>query len=77
MDVKTPITCGMIGAIALAGVGHSYGLRLFSPPSVLPLALTALSTGSIAQVTGVVTYNAIDGKRIDIPPIVNFTTEQS
>lgn len=77
MDTKTPITFGMIGAIAVAGVGHSYGLRLFSPPSVLPLALTALSTGSIVQVTGLVTYNAIDGKRIEIPPTLNSKIQQS
>jgi len=75
MDIKTPITFGMIGAITMAGVGHSYGLRLFSPPSTLPLAMTALSSGSISQVTGL-TYNAIDGKRIDIPTPVNISVEQ-
>lgn len=76
MDLKTPITFGMIGAITVASVGHSYGLRLFSPPSVLPLALTAQSTSSIAQVTGPVTYNAVDGKRIEIPLVSNSNTEQ-
>jgi hypothetical protein len=64
MDIKTPITFGMIGAITIASVGHSYGLRLFSPPSTLPLAMTALSTtASVATVTATV-ISAIDGKRI-------------
>jgi hypothetical protein len=77
MDVKTPITLGVSGAITAASVGHSYGLRLFSPPSTLPLAMTALSTGSVAQVTGLVTYNAIDGKRIEILPPANLKVEQT
>jgi hypothetical protein len=77
MDIKTPITFGMIGAITFASVGHSYGLRLFSAPSTLPLAMTALSTASVAQVTGVVTFNAIDGKRIEIPPPVGINVEQT
>jgi len=77
MDIKAPITFGMIGAITAASIGHSYGLRLFSPPSTLPLAMTALSTATVTQVTGLVTYNAIDGKRIEISPRVGIKVEQT
>jgi hypothetical protein len=75
MDIKAPITFGMIGAITVASIGHSYGLRLFSAPSTLPLAMTALSTGSVAQATA--TFNAIDGRRIEIPPPVGTKVEQN
>jgi hypothetical protein len=77
MDIKTPITLGMVGAITIASVGHSYGLRLFSPPSTLPLAMTALSTtASVATVTATV-ISAIDAKRIEILPPVSIKVEQT
>ncbi len=63
----------MVGAITIASVGHSYGLRLFSPPSTLPLAMTALSTtASVATV-----ISAIDAKRIEILPPVSIKVEQT
>jgi hypothetical protein len=67
MDIKTPITLGMVGAIGIGAIGGAYGLRLFGPPQTLPLVLTALSTGASLST---VALNAVNGRQIEIvaPP---------